>query len=53
MPKEYDVVDEDERCENMSVSNSCGRSEGKVINDDGKKLVNFCEILKLEILNGK
>jgi hypothetical protein len=52
MPKEYDVVDEDERYENMSLSISCRRSEDKVINDEGRTLVNFCEILKLEILNG-
>jgi hypothetical protein len=52
MPKEYDVEDEDERYENMSLFNSCRRSEDKVINDEGRKLVNFCEILKQEILNG-
>jgi hypothetical protein len=51
MPKEYDVKDEEERYENMSLSNF-RRSEDKIINDEGKKLVNFCEILKLEILNG-
>jgi hypothetical protein len=51
MPKEYDIEDEDERYEDMSLSNSC-RSEDKIINDEGRKLVNFCEILKLEILNG-
>jgi hypothetical protein len=52
MPKEYDVEDEDERYENMSFSNFRRRSEEKIINDEGRKLVNFCEILKLEILNG-
>jgi hypothetical protein len=52
MPKEYDVEDEDERYENMSLSNSRRSSEDKVINDEGRKLVNFCEILKLKILNG-
>jgi hypothetical protein len=52
MPKEYDVEDEDERYENMSFSSSRRRSEDKIINDEGRKLLNFCEILKLEILNG-
>jgi hypothetical protein len=52
MPKEYDVEDEDERYENMSFSNSRRRSEDEVINDEGRKLVNFCEILKQEIWNG-
>jgi hypothetical protein len=52
MIKEYDVEDEDETYENMSFSNF-HRSEDKIINDKGRKLVNFCEILKLEILNGK
>jgi hypothetical protein len=32
-------------------SNFC-RSEDEIINDRGRKLVSFCEILKLEILNG-
>jgi hypothetical protein len=52
MPKEYDVEDEDERNENMLFSNFRRRSEDKMINDKGRKLVNFCEILKLKILNG-
>jgi hypothetical protein len=51
MPKEYDVENEDERNQNMSFSNF-RRSEDKMINDEARKLVNFCEILKLEILNG-
>jgi hypothetical protein len=41
MPKEYDVEDEYERCENISFSNSCGRSQDKIINDEGRKLINF------------
>jgi exonuclease III len=52
MPKECDAEDEDEWSENMSFSNSHRRGEDKIINDEGRKLVNFCEILKLEILNG-
>jgi hypothetical protein len=52
MPKECDVEDEDERNENMSFSIFRRRSEDKTINDKGRKLVNFCEILKLEIFNG-
>jgi hypothetical protein len=52
MPKEHDVEDADERYEDMSLSNSCRRSEDKVINNEGRKLVKFCEILKLVILNG-
>jgi hypothetical protein len=48
----YDIEDEDERNVNMSFSNFCRRNEDKTINDEGGKLVNFCEILKLEILNG-
>jgi hypothetical protein len=52
MLKEYNVEDEDDRYDNMLLSSSRRRSEDKVINDEGRKLVNFCEILKLEILNG-
>jgi hypothetical protein len=40
MSKEYSVEDEDERYENMSFSNF-RRSEDKIINDKGRKLVNF------------
>jgi hypothetical protein len=35
-----------------SFSGSSRRSKDKVLNDDGRKLISFCETLNLEILNG-
>jgi hypothetical protein len=35
-----------------SFSGSSRRSENKVVNEEGRKLISFCEALNLEILNG-
>jgi hypothetical protein len=35
-----------------SFAVSSRRSEDKVVNEEGRKLISFCEILNLEILNG-
>jgi hypothetical protein len=35
-----------------SFSRSGRRSKDKVLNDEGRKLISFCETLNLEILNG-
>jgi hypothetical protein len=35
-----------------SFSSSDGRSEVKVVNEEGRNLISFCETLNLETLNG-
>jgi hypothetical protein len=49
-----DVVEEEDNnwYRDDSFSGSDRRSEDKVLNDEGRKLISFCEILNLEILNG-
>jgi hypothetical protein len=52
MPRDLMEEKEENGWYNDNSFSGCSRSKDKVVNEEGRKLISFCETLNLEILNG-